>query len=217
MLKKLTIILIVCFGSFSYVHVNFAGEVEDVLTSITEQMSDIKTVSVDFTQEKKMAVFSSAIILKGSLLWQKPDSFSWRVFTPIQYAIVIKDGVAKQWDGENNTLHEFKMSSNPVMRVASQQIQRWFSGQYQELSNEYDVTLSSKNPLSLACVPHKDSSEAGIISRVLIQFRGDLKYIDQITIEELSGDSTIIKFENIILNEIIPADAWSIKVVRPNV
>ena len=100
------------------------------------------------------------------------------------------------------------MSSNPVMRVASQQLQRWFSGNYQQLAVEYDVSLVSRQPLVLTCVPHPGSPEAGFIARVVGQFQEDLRYIHKIAIEEVSGDLTTVQFENSRLNETIPANVW---------
>ena len=75
----------------------------------------------------------------------------------------------------------------------------------------------SRQPLILKCVPHKDSQESGFITSVSIQFRKDLRYINRITIEEISGDQTDIKFENSHLNEAIPADVWRLGSVKPHV
>ena len=193
-----------------------SDEVGEALASITQQMADLKSVQVDFVQEKKMAIFSSSIVMKGSLTWERPDSFAWRIASPIEYAIIMRQGMARQWEGEHNTVQEFKMSANPVLRVASQQLQRWFSGNYQQLASEYDVSLVSRQPMALTCMPHKDSPEAGFIKRVSIQFREDLRYINRITIEEVSGDQTDIHFENARLNVTIPDDAWRTGSARPH-
>lgn len=203
--KVLGLLLLCVCASISMSH---ADEVEEALQNITRQMADLRSVQVDFVQEKKMSIFSAPIILRGKLSWERPDSFAWHVVSPIQYAIIMRQGLARQWEGEQNTVQEFKMNSNPIMRVASQQLQRWFSGNYEQLAVEYDVSLANNQPLVLSCVPHKDSPEAGFIARVDIQFRADLRYIDKITIVELSGDLTDIQFENARLNEIIPAEAW---------
>lgn len=208
MLRILMTIALLLLGCVAPGQARSADEVGEALANITRQMADLKSVQVDFVQEKKMAIFSAPIVLRGTLSWERPDSFAWHIVSPIQYAVVMRQGVARQWEGEHNTVQEFKMNSNPIMRVASQQLQRWFSGNYQQLSEEYDVSLASHQPLILTCVPHKESPEAGFVARVSIQFREDLRYINKITIEEVSGDLTSIQFENSRLNETIPADAW---------
>lgn len=216
MLKFLMMLLILSLGCIVPLQVQGADGVTEVLENITQQMADLKSVQVDFVQEKKMAIFSAPIVLRGMLSWERPDSFAWHIISPIEYAIIMRQGVARQWDGEHNVVQEFKMSSNPIMRVASQQLQRWFSGNYEKLATEYDVSLISRQPLILTCVPHKDSPEFEFIARVSIQFREDLRYINKITIEEVSGDLTNIQFENSRLNETIPADAWRTGPVRPH-
>jgi outer membrane lipoprotein-sorting protein len=188
--------------------------VDQALASITAQMADLKSVQVDFVQEKKMAVFAAPITLSGTLFWARPDSFAWHTDSPVKYAIILKDGIARQWDGDRNTTQEFKMNANPVMRVASQQLQRWFSGNYQQLASEYDVSVVSREPMVLSCAPHPNSPEAGFITRVTLRFRQDLRYIDTISIDEVSGDQTNIHFDNARLNETIPPDAWRAGAVR---
>ncbi len=209
--------LILLLGCIAPMQVQGADEVAETLARITQQMADLKSVQVDFIQEKKMAIFSSPIVLRGTLSWERPDSFAWHIVSPIRYAIIMRQGIARQWDGEHNSVQEFKMTSNPIMRIASQQMQRWFSGNYQQLATEYNISLASRKPLILTCVPHKDSPEAGFIKYVSIQFREDLRYISKITIEEVSGDITDIQFENARLNETVPTDAWHAGSVRSNV
>ena len=217
MIQVVMALLILSLGCVMPSPVLGADDVTEALASITQQMRDLKSVQVEFVQEKKMSVFVSPITLRGSLYWERPDSFAWHIISPVEYAIIMRQGVARQWEGEHNTIQEFKTGSNPIMRVASQQLQRWFSGNYQQLAIEYNVSLVSHDPLVLACTPHKNSPEASFITRVSIQFRKDLRYIDKITIEEVSGDITNIQFENAHLNETIPADAWRAGPVRPHV
>ncbi|MFH0753423.1 MAG: outer membrane lipoprotein carrier protein LolA [Candidatus Omnitrophota bacterium] len=213
---RIIMMLIVCVGCIVSDSARAADDLAAALAGITQEMASLKSVQVDFVQEKKMAVFSSTIVLRGTLAWERPDSLAWHIASPIQYAFIMRGGLVRQWEGEHNTVQEFNMNANPMMRVASQQIQRWFSGKYDQLAREYDVALVSGKPLVLACVPHPNSPEAGFVARVSIQFREDLRYIEKITIEEMSGDQTSIQFENARLNETIPVDAWRAGLVSPH-
>ncbi|MBF0593851.1 MAG: outer membrane lipoprotein carrier protein LolA [Candidatus Omnitrophica bacterium] len=212
-LRMVALVLLACAVSFGACR---ADEVGDALAGITRQMADLQSVQVTFVQEKKMAMFSAPIVMHGTLSWERPDAFAWHVDSPVQYAMIMRQGVARQWDGEHDTVQEFKIGGNPVMRVASQQLQRWFSGNYQQLAAEYNISIGSRQPLVLTCLPHPESPEAGFIKRVSIQFREDLRYIGRITIEEVSGDQTDIVFDNVRLNEIIPADAWRAERAKPH-
>ncbi|MBF0387203.1 MAG: outer membrane lipoprotein carrier protein LolA [Candidatus Omnitrophica bacterium] len=208
--------LLVFLGCALSCRVSSADDVADTLANITQQMADLKSVQVTFVQEKRLAMFTAPIVMRGTLSWERPDAFAWHVDSPVQYAMIMRKGVALQWDGEHNTTQEYKIGGNPVMRVASQQLQRWFSGNYQQLAVDYTISIGSRNPLILTCVPHPESPEAGFIKRVSIQFRDDLRYISRITIEEVSGDQTDIAFDNVRLNEIIPIDAWRAEGSKPH-
>lgn len=183
-------------------------DVRAVLAEITAGMKGVESVQAAFVEEKSLAMFAQPVLLKGTLAWARPDSFAWRVRTPVQMVMVMQNGVFRQWDGDSRTVQEFSLSGNPVMRVASQQLQRWFAGEYERLADEYDVSLVSRRPLVLACVPRAGSPEAGFVTRVTIRFRQDLRYLQEIAIDEASGDATRIRFESARLNEPVPADAW---------
>ena len=63
--------LILLFGWIAPMQVQGAEEVAETLARITQQMADLKSVQVDFIQEKKMAIFSSPIVLRGTLSWER--------------------------------------------------------------------------------------------------------------------------------------------------
>ena len=125
-------------------------------------------MQVDFVQEKKMAIFSAPIVLRGCSLGQwilLPGTLFHLLNMPLSCD---KGCPSVGW--EHNVVQEFKMSSNPIMRVASQQLQRWFSGNYEKLATEYDVSLISRQPLILTCVPHKDSRSSSLLHVSLSNF-----------------------------------------------
>lgn len=193
-----------------------ANEVQTALDEITGKMRGVRSVQVSFRQEKAMAMFSAPIELRGTLVWEHPDSFAWRVAEPFRYVLILRQGTLRQWEGDQNTVQEFSLSSNPVMRVALQQLQRWFGGEYGRLTEDYDVSLVGRAPLTLACVPHAGSPEAGFVERITIQFQEDLRYVRRIVITERSGDVTTLRFERPRLNEAIPREAWTVGAAGPH-
>jgi outer membrane lipoprotein-sorting protein len=188
--------------------VQAAEDIQADLTRISQQASAVSTVQANFVQEKKMAVFESPVILRGKLFFEKPDAIAWHVLSPVRYAFIVTQGSARQWDGETGSVKAFKLESNPVVRVAAMQLRRWFGGEYTLLTSEYDIAKISTDPEVFACVPHANNPEARMITRVLIQLRKDERYIERITIEEATGDVTKISFEDIHLNDSVPAYAW---------
>ena len=71
MLKFLMMLLILSLGCIVPLQVQGADGVTEVLENITQQMADLKSVQVDFVQEKKMAIFSAPIVLRGMLSWER--------------------------------------------------------------------------------------------------------------------------------------------------
>ena len=68
-----------------------------------------------------------------------------------------------------------------------------------------------KNPLKLEFTPKDSSPARKFIQSVTITFQDDLHYIDQIDIRERSGDSTLLKFIDPLLDPEISPEVWEVK------
>ena len=59
-------------------------------------------------------------------------------------------------------------------------------------------------------VPKADSMTGKAIKRVSVSVREDMKYVERILIEDVSGDQTVISFHDTILNEPVDAAEWKV-------
>ncbi|MDD2703055.1 MAG: outer membrane lipoprotein carrier protein LolA [Candidatus Omnitrophica bacterium] len=183
-------------------------DVQAVIDGLTRQMREVATVRSDFVQEKKLRIFGQRIIMEGTMYLQKPDRFSWHVRKPLRYVMIMDDRLMRQWDEESGSVQSFVFDRNPSLAAAVEQIQQWFSGSYESLSGEYDISLLSEEPVMLSFSPKTGSVSSAVIERVVVIFRYDKRYIERIEIFERGGDSTVLAFTNTAVNAAIPPSAW---------
>ena len=189
--------------------------VDKILARLKNKMSQIKTVKTQFIQEKQLAILNEKLILQGTIFLQKPDLFAWHVKEPIQYSLLIKDDIIQQWDEDTKHIQRISLSKNPAFSAVAGQIKEWFFGTYSSLLKKYTIRKIEQNPLSLTFIPRVAAAmNSKIVRSVTIRFRKDEQYIQQIFIEENSGDSMLLKFIDTELNIPIDAVAWE---VRPGV
>jgi len=188
---------------FSEAQENKTDGVTDVsvlLRRLGRQVSEFKSLKTDFVQEKNLAIFQNKIILRGRIYLQKPGRIAWHVDKPVKYSVLITDTMIRQWDEDTDQVQEISLSKNPVFKVALGQLTTWFNGDYISLLDDYTVRIRRRDPFVLEFFPKETNAARKFIKSVTITFREDEKYLKQIKIQEPSGDSTTLSFEDTVLN-----------------
>jgi len=188
-----------------------APDLEQVLSRLEERVSGIETLRADFVQEKFLTVLDRPLVLKGTILMQKPDLFSWTVKEPLRYSMVIRGETVQQWDEDTQRVEKISLSKNPVFKVAIQQMRDWLSGAYKSMLGQYEVTVIDESPISLEFVPRDAAAAKELIERVTVEFDRDERYIWRIHVLEKGGDRTLITFADTLLNAPIAPAAWKVE------
>lgn len=181
-----------------------------LLEKLEGSFSSIQTVQARLRQEKKLKIFNRTIVMEGRLALEHPGKLAWRIDSPIRYALVLDGDQAFQWDEDSNKVQKMKTHGDPIFEEVIGQIEKWFSGDFVSLLKEYDLTVKSSEPPVLEFVPKTEGMVGRIIRRLTISIRADLRYVEQISIEDVSGDQTIISFLDTRLNDPVPVSEWEV-------
>jgi outer membrane lipoprotein-sorting protein len=193
------------------IHKNLAPDLYEVLHRLEDKTSEIRTLKTEFVQEKELDVFKKKIILKGMIFVQKPELFAWHIIEPLSYSMVIKGDILSQWDENTKKTQKISLSKNPAFQVAISQMKDWFSGKYASMTEDYNIIILKRKPVSLKFIPKKNTIVSNVIDIVTVIFRDDERYIHQIYIKEKSSNSTLLTFLNTQLNTSLEAAAWEVQ------
>ena len=182
-----------------------------VLKSLEQSFAGVKTMQTRFVQEKKLAVFKQTIILKGTIVLENPGRFAWHVESPVKYSLVIAGDVIRQWDEDTNKVQKISLSSNPIFKIVSEQMQNWFRGKYASLTGEYEISVVKEKPeCVLLFVPRDKSMIKKSIKHVKVTFRKDKRYVKEILIADTTGDTTKMIFSDTLLNRPVKPEVWKV-------
>lgn len=202
-------IFLICIGlSFTSVgdtHIN------KVLSDLELNTKGLNSIQAKFVQKKKLALFTKDMTIEGMIYIRKPNSFAWHVYKPVQYGLVVKDSEVSQWNADTDKVKTISMKNNPAFNAIFDQMNKWLSGSYKSLTDDYHVSVISEKPLLLEFTPLKSAASYDFIANITLQFNKDLCYLDKITILEKNEDKTTLSFSDTKLNEQIPSTAWNAK------
>jgi outer membrane lipoprotein-sorting protein len=187
------------------------GDLSAFLQRIGKKASNFKTLKTEFTQEKKMVMFKDTLIMKGRIFLEKPNKIAWHVDSPVRYSVLITDKFIRQWDEDSNQVQEVSLAKNPIFQNVLSQLTVWFSGEYGSLLDTNDVRVIKRDPLVIEFIPRDNNVSKKVIKSITITFRDDQNYLQQLRIQEMSGDVTTINFINTILNTPLNSSSFEVK------
>jgi hypothetical protein len=155
----------------------------------------------DFIQEKRWPVQGRSF--SGRIYIRKPNELAWHgqpapVFRPDHRQVHPPVGRGHE-PGQ-----EMSLAKNPIFQNVLKQLTVWFSGEYGTLLEENEMRLVTSAPLVIEFKPRDKSISKKVIKTITITFRDDQTYLQQIRIQELTGDVTTIRFTNTRFN--VPLD-----------
>ena len=190
--------------------ISASPSLDEVLKILEEKMGSIQSLDTEFVQEKKLAIFSQTLEIKGKVYIQTPDKLAWHVESPMKYSMVMEGKIMRQWDEETKKIQKISLKDNPAFETALKQMKDWFGGAYSNMLVDYDISLVKSKPVTLFFAPKSSSPVSGVIESVKVTFREDEAYIKEIDILEKSGDETLLKFENTLLNVLLDPSVWEL-------
>jgi outer membrane lipoprotein-sorting protein len=149
--------------------------------------------------------------MKGRIFLEKPNKIAWHVDSPVRYSVLITDKLIRQWDEDTDKVQEVSLAKNPIFQNVLSQLTVWFSGEYGSLLDTNIVRVVKREPLVIEFIPRENNVSKKVIKSITITFRDDQNYLQQLRIQEVSGDVTTINFVNTILNAPLNSKSFEVK------
>jgi outer membrane lipoprotein-sorting protein len=169
-----------------------ADEVSDVLAEIKKARAGLRTLVGPFVQERTIGLLATTVKSNGEVTMVLPDKLRWELRPPDEVVY---------WIGPEGFAFATPRGSTNVGKAAAGRfgavlgdLMILLGGDLEKLRARYDLTVPSrKDGITLRAVPRAEDVKKHV-RRIEMRSGAELWTIREITIEEQSGDMSVIRF-----------------------
>ena len=186
----------------------WAAQLNDILAELKGAAGQTENLLSDFVQEKNLSIMDETLVSNGRFAYAKPANLRWELLDPIASGFVLRGHQGQRWNSLSQSVETYSVDRDPVMGMVAQQLLAWAKVDLDWLETHYRLELKSEEPLCLQLTP-RDAGEAGFIDHLEVTFAANHSYVEQVVLAEQSGDSTVLKFINVVINGELPDTIFS--------
>ena len=186
----------------------FLGSAQD--NSLAERFrkaADYRTIQANFVQTRQLTELDMKVEIRGEMVCEKNGRLLWLVKSPIRSITVIKQNELRHFDGETGKLAVIDSSKFPWLGVLRDCMTDWIAADPERLHQRFE--LETKDSRTLRLRPKIDQLRQ-IFNAVEIRLSSDFDTVEQILIEEKSGDRLTICFIKVRKNPVLPEKIWQL-------
>jgi outer membrane lipoprotein-sorting protein len=169
----------------------FAAEVAEFnLPALMEMLASVSSAKDNFTETRHSALLSAPLVLKGSLVYARPDRLEKNVLAPYEERTVIAGNSVTI---DNRTLKQartFSLASSGAISALVESMRATLAGDRASLERHYSVQLDGRAEAWTLSLAPREPKLAAMIKR--IQIAGVRERVKRIDIEEASGDRSVM-------------------------
>lgn len=170
-----------------------SADLPPVLQSLQIKMSSVKTVYLEFTQERVLKLFSEPLKSDGVMLVEKPDKIRWETTAPYQTILLGDKNSVAQFEFDDGQWQKLKLGFPQMLQRVMQQMSAMNRGDMSAMLTDYTLTISTNTDIVLTFVP-KDKSVRDLMSSLDVKLPPDLSTTHEVVMNEPNGDLTRITF-----------------------
>jgi outer membrane lipoprotein-sorting protein len=160
------------------------------LSALMEMLALVSAAKDSFTETKHSAVLSAPLVLKGTLVYVRPDRLEKIVLAPFEERTVIAGNSVTI---ENRTLKQtrtFSLASSAPVSAFVESMRATLAGDRAALERHYNVQLEGRPEAWILSLMPREQKLASLVKR--IQIAGVREQLKRIEVEEAAGDRSVM-------------------------
>ena len=170
----------------------FAQTQDSVLSDYARQISEVKTLTSHFTEQKHLSLLSAPIESAGELAFDKAkQTLLWQYKTPFQNGFIIEKENVYRVDGNTKTRVKDTMG-----KMMAAQLVVWLTLDFNSLKQTYEIALRGRE---ITFTPRAKTHK--VVKQITVSLdEKNPQIVTQVKLEEPGGDFIVWQFTDTRIN-----------------
>lgn len=164
-----------------------------LLQDLQRKMSSLTSVYLEFTQERRLKLFTEPLTSEGVMLIDRPDRIRWETTAPYQSILLGDRKSVAQFERTDGEWKKLKLGFPQMLKRVMEQMTLMHQGKLDALTSDFTISVSTGRVAVVTMVP-KDDNVRSMLASLEIQMQPDFSATREVIMHEPGGDLTRIIF-----------------------
>ena len=174
------------------------------LQNLQHKMAAVKSVYLEFTQERVLKLFSEPLKTEGVMLIASPDRIRWETTAPYQSILLGDKKSVAQFEKEDGAWKKLKLGFPQMLKRVMEQMALMNQGKLDALTGDFTITVATNQSAAVLTLVPKDKDVRGMLAALEVWMQPDFSATREVVMREPGGDFTRISFKHERRNVVFP-------------
>ena len=179
-----------------------------VLQELQRKMSSLRSVYLEFTQERHLKLFTDPLKSEGVMLIDRPGLIRWETTAPYQSILLGDHKSVAQFENSNGEWKKLKLGFPQLLRRVMEQMWLMHQGKLDALTGDFTISVVTGSNVAVLRLVPKDENVRSMMSLLEVRMQPDFSATREVVMNEPGGDYTRIIFNRERRNVVFPAGAF---------
>ena len=166
---------------------------QPILEDLQRKMSSLRSVYLEFTQERHLKLFTEPLKSEGVMLMERPNQIRWETTAPYGSILLGNDKSVAQFERTDGEWKKLKLGFPEMLKRVMEQMSLMHQGKIDALTRDFTVSVATGAVAVVTLVP-KDKAVREMLASLEIRMQPDLSATREVVMNEPSGVFTKIIF-----------------------
>jgi outer membrane lipoprotein-sorting protein len=164
-----------------------------ILEDLQRKMASVRSVYLEFTQERHLKLFNEPLKSEGVMLIERPGQIRWETTAPYESILLGNRESVAQFERTDGKWTKLKLGFPQMLRRVMDQMTLMHQGRLDALTSDFTLTVRTGAVAVVTLVP-KDKNVASMLASLDIRMKPDFSATTEVVMNEPSGEFTRILF-----------------------
>ena len=166
---------------------------QPILDDLQRKMSSLRSVYLEFTQERHLKLFTEPLKSEGVMLMERPNQIRWETTAPYQSILLGNDKSVAQFERTDGQWKKLKLGFPEMLKRVMEQMSLMHQGKLDALTRDFTISVSTGAVAVVTMVP-KDKAVREMLASLELRMLPDFSATREVVMNEPSGEFTKIIF-----------------------